>query len=130
MTASSTDPLNAALRGCARGIYPDEAGVELLIAHAAFLHRDDFTSRFVGHATNATGTRLAAIDWAAAIAALDAGHLACSGVLRMLRLAASLASGIPVSLRDTLTGIDHRNIELVTTAVLHAWGQRPEPEIP
>jgi hypothetical protein len=25
MTASSTDPLNAALRGCARGIYPDEA---------------------------------------------------------------------------------------------------------
>ncbi|HUY50914.1 MAG TPA: hypothetical protein VMV92_35285 [Streptosporangiaceae bacterium] len=35
MTASSTNPLHAALRGCARGIYPDEAGVELLIAHAA-----------------------------------------------------------------------------------------------
>jgi len=131
MTASSTDPLNAALRGCARGIYPDEAGVELLIAHAAFLHRDDFTSRFVGHATNATGTQLAVIDWAAAIAALDAGHLSCSGgEQRMLRLAASLASGIPVSLRDTLTGIDQHNIELVITAVLHAWGQRPEPEIP
>ena len=48
----------------------------------------------------------------------------------MLRLAASLAGGIPVSLRDTLTGIDHRNIELVITAVLHAWGQRPAPEIP
>ena len=48
----------------------------------------------------------------------------------MLRLAASLAGGIPVSLRDTLTGIDHRNIELVITAVLHAWGQRPEPGIP
>ena len=117
MTAISTDPLNAALRGCARGIYPDEAGVELLIAHAAFLHRDDFTSRFVGHATNATGTRLAAIDWAAAIAALDAGHLSCSGgEQRMLRPAASLASGMPVSLRDTLTGIDRRNIELVITA--------------
>jgi len=45
-------------------------------------------------------------------------------------LAASLAAGTPVSLRDTLTGIDHRNIELVITAVLHAWGQRPEPQIP
>jgi hypothetical protein len=76
-------------------------------------------------------TRLAVIDWAAAIAALDAGHLSCSGgEQRMLRLAASLASGIPVSLRDTLTGIDQHNIELVITAVLHAWGQRPEPEIP
>ena len=51
-------------------------------------------------------------------------------VYRPRRLAASLAGGIPVSLRDTLTGIDHRNIELVITAVLHAWGQRPEPEIP
>jgi len=48
----------------------------------------------------------------------------------MLRLADSLAGGTPVSLRDTLSGIDHRNIELVITAVLHAWGQRPEPEIP
>ena len=47
----------------------------------------------------------------------------------MLRLADSLAGGTPVSLRDTLSGIDHRNIELVITAVLHAWGQRPEPEI-
>ena len=48
----------------------------------------------------------------------------------MLRLAASIAGGTPVSLRDTLTGIDHRNIELVITAVLHASGRRPEPEIP
>ena len=40
----------------------------------------------------------------------------------MLRLASSIAAGTPVNLRDTLTGIDHRNIELVITAVLHAWG--------
>ena len=74
---------------------------------------------------------MAEIDWPASISTLDARDLPCSGgEERMLRLAASLAAGIPVSLRDTLTGIDHRNIELVITAVLHASGQRPAPEIP
>jgi len=131
MTAGGTAALHAALRACARGIYPDEAGVELLIGHATFLHRDDFTSRFVEPATHLTGTRLAAIDWTSAITALDTGELPCSGgERRMLRLAASLAGGIQVNLRDTLTGIDHHNIELVITAVLHAWGQRPAPQIP
>ena len=76
-------------------------------------------------------TAMAEVDWAAAITALDAGDLPCSGgEQRMLRLASSIAAGTPVNLRDTLTGIDHRNIELVITAVLHASGRRPEPEIP
>ncbi len=48
----------------------------------------------------------------------------------MLRLAASIAGGTPVSLRDTLTGIDHRNVQVVITAVLHASGQRPPAQIP
>jgi hypothetical protein len=48
----------------------------------------------------------------------------------MLRLAASLASGLPVNLRDTLTGIDARSISLLITAVLHTSGQRPAPQIP
>lgn len=41
----------------------------------------------------------------------------------MLRLAASLAGGIPVSLRDTLTGIDDHGIALVIQAVLRASGR-------
>ena len=41
----------------------------------------------------------------------------------MLCLAASLADGIPVSLRDALTGIDHQNANLLTAAILHANGQ-------
>jgi hypothetical protein len=74
---------------------------------------------------------MAEIDWAAAITALDAGDLPCSGgEQRMLRLAASLADGIPVDLRDALTGIDHCNIQLVITAVLHASGQRPPAGFP
>ena len=69
-------------------------------------------------------TGLAAIDWPAAIAALD-DDLPCSGgENRMLRLAASLAGGIPVNLRDALTGLDDRNIQLVINAALHASGHR------
>ena len=43
----------------------------------------------------------------------------------MLRVAASLADGPPVSLRDALTGIDERNTKPVITAVLQASGQQP-----
>ena len=43
----------------------------------------------------------------------------------MLRITASLADGIPVDLRDTLAGLDDRNIQLLITAVLHASAQRP-----
>jgi hypothetical protein len=131
VTAASQ--LHQALRACAAGIYPAEAGVDLLIGHDTWLHRRDFTSPFMHTGVSlADGvTAMAEIDWTAAITALDAGDLPCSGgERRILRLAASIAAGTPVSLRDTLTGIDHRNIELVITAILHAWGQRPEPEIP
>jgi hypothetical protein len=36
----TTDDLTAALRACAAGLYPLEAGVALLIANGTFLHRD------------------------------------------------------------------------------------------
>lgn len=125
-TPAATDPpLADQLRAWARGIYPDEAGVELLIGHASFLHRADFTSRFITTPASSDGTPLAVIDWPAVIAALD-GSLPCSGgENRMLRLAASLAAGIPVSLRGALTGIDGRGTQLVVQAVLHASGHRP-----
>lgn len=67
---------------------------------------------------------MAGIDWPAAITALDAGELAASGgEQRMLRLAASIAGGVPVDLRQALTGLDDRNISLVVAAVLRAAGQ-------
>jgi hypothetical protein len=74
---------------------------------------------------------MAAIDWPAAVTALNTGHLPCSGgEQRILRIAASLAHGIPVDLRDALSGLDRRNIQRVTTAVLHASGQRPPAQLP
>jgi hypothetical protein len=138
MTAISSDgtadaALHAALRASAAGIYPSEAGTGLLIGHGTWLHRDDFTAAFVHTGTSITDgtTEMADVDWPAAISALDAGTLPCSGgEQRMLRLAASLAAGTPVNLRDTLTGIDHRNTQLLITAILHATGQRPSPNIP
>jgi hypothetical protein len=114
--------LSAALRNCAAGLLPLEAGTGLLIANGTFLHRDDFTSRFIEHGTS-NGTPMAAIDWDAAITALHGGRLPCSGgERRILQLAASLAGGIPVDLRDTATGLDSDNTDRLVAAILHASG--------
>jgi hypothetical protein len=124
----TADDLTAALRACAAGFYPLEAGTALLIANGTFLLRDDFTSRFITDSTSSgDGTTLmAAIDWEAAIAALHAGELPCSGgERRVLELSSSLAGGIPVDLRDAVTGLDDGNISRLVTAILHASGKRP-----
>jgi hypothetical protein len=92
------------------------------------LYRTDFRVQFVHTGLSITDgtTPTAHIDWAAAVAALDTGHLLCSGGEgRVLRLAASLTHGIPVNLNDAVTGLDHTNIDLVVQAVLHAAGRRP-----
>ena len=124
MTTANSHRLGDALRACARGIHPLEAGTALLIDCGSWLHRDDFTSRFITTGTSISDTLMASTDWEAAITALNAGELPSgSGERRMLLLAASIAGGIPVSLYDTLPGIDHRNAALVVKAIAHATGQ-------
>jgi len=128
----TTDELATALRACAAGLYPLEAGVALLTSNGTFLLRDDFTSRFIERGTSISDgtTPMAAIDWDAAAAALHAGEIPCSGgERRILMLSASLAGGIPVDLRDAATGLDDRNVQRLVTAILHASGKRPEPEL-
>jgi hypothetical protein len=118
----ATDDLTGALHACAAGLLPLEAGVALLASNGAFLRRDDFTSRFIQHGTSC-GTPVAAIDWGAAVTALNAGELPCSGgERRILQLAASLADGVPVSLRDTVTGLDDHNAARLIMALRHATG--------
>jgi hypothetical protein len=122
-----TGTIIAALRAHAAGLYPDEAGTELLIRHGGILPRDDFAS-FVHTGTSISdGTTLMAwIDWDAALTALHDGQIPlCGGEQRILQLAASIAHGFAVSLRDTLPGLDNRNLKLMTTAIRHAAGQRP-----
>ncbi len=93
MTAATA----AALRACAAGYYPAEAGTELLIRHDCFLRRRDFAG-FVHAGTSSTDgvTPMAQIDWDAAISALHAGQLPASGgERRILQLAASIAHAAP-----------------------------------
>jgi len=124
--------LAAALRNQAQGVYCLQAAAEFLIAHGTWLHRNDFTGEFLTLGRGlADGRQMAIIDWPAAITALTAGHLPCSGSeQRILRLIASIADGIPVDLQDTLTGIDDHNIQLLLQAVLHASGRPPSPHLP
>ena len=129
MTTLNPRQLDDALRACARGIHPLEAGTGLLIDCGSWLHRGDFTSRFIttGTCISDGATLLASIDWEAAVTALHAGGLPASGGEgRMLLLAASIAGGTPVSLNDTLPGIDRRNASLVVSAIAHAAGL-PDP---
>ena len=120
----TADDLAAALRSCAAGLYPLEAGVALLTAEGTFLRRDDFTSRFIEYGTS-SGTAMAAIDWDAVNTALHTGEIPCSGgERRILMLSASLAGGIPVDLRDSVTSLDQRNIHLLISAIGHASGHR------
>jgi hypothetical protein len=116
----------AALRAHARGLYHAEAAVELLIGHRRWLCRDEFVGRFVWVGRAMVGDRvLAVVDWPAAVKALVAGGLPCSGSEGcVLRIAASIAAGVPVDLNDCLSALDKDNVDLVVDAVLHANGRR------
>jgi hypothetical protein len=135
MTTVNSRRLSGALRACARGLYPLEAGTGLLIECGSWLHRDDFTSRFIttGPSISDGVTLFASIDWEAAVTALHAGELPASGgERRMLLLASSIAAGTPVDLKDALPGIDRRNATLAVRAVAHAAGlpdSHPETDI-
>ena len=61
----------------------------------------------------------AEIDWPATLA--TTGHLS-GGERRLLNLAASLGSGHPVDLADTLTGLDAWNAQVVVDAIAYTTG--------
>ena len=101
-----------------------EAAVELLICHRWWLVRDDFLVH-VEFCRGFRGVSLAVIDWPAVWAALEDGHLPCSsGECQVLRVAASIAEGVPIDLRDVATCVDAGNSGLVARAVLTAGGHR------
>jgi hypothetical protein len=103
-----------------------EAAVELLIGHRLWLFRGDFLAIAVEPGQEVfSGREMAAVDFAAAAAALEAGVLPCSGGEgRVLRIAASIAEGVPVDLREAACGLDENNAVLAAAAVLHAAGHR------
>lgn len=122
-----TEAITEALRAHAAGLYPEEAGTELLIGHGGIVHRDDF-ARFVHTGTSISdgATLRAWIDWDAVLSALHHGQIPlCGGEQRILQLAASIAGGALVSLRQAIPGLDNRNLELLITAIRHAAGHPP-----
>jgi hypothetical protein len=98
------------------------AAVELLVGHRSWLLREDF-GVYVESCRGVNGASLAAIDWWAAVTALEDGTLPCSsGERQVLRAAASIAGGVPIDLRDAVTSLDATNGVLVARAVLAAGG--------
>jgi hypothetical protein len=110
------------MRAWAKGLLCLEAAVELLIGHGTWLSRSDFLDAAVEMGTE-SGRVMACVDFAVAADALEGGALAGSGGEKsMLRVAAGIAAGCPVDLRDALTGLDTANAALVADAVLRAAG--------
>jgi hypothetical protein len=122
--ATHFEDLSAALRAHAQGLYCTVAAVELMIGHRFWLGREDFIDSFVEvDVSPLDGTPVAFMDWEAAAAALETERLVCSDSQgQILRVAASLAEGVPVDLRSAVSGLDERNLALVAAAVLRAGG--------
>src|SRR5260370_2581065 len=126
MAPAAPERLTAMLRAGARGLFVEEAAVGFVLRQGYWAGREDFTGRFVREQSGPelAGDQLAAvIGWRGAVEGLERGELPCSGSeLSVLKIAASLGGGCPVSLRLVLGGFDHVNIMLVAEAVMHANG--------
>ncbi len=125
MNAETIAPgrLAALLRDAAAGLLADAAAADLIIQHGHFLHDPAFRHIIAAGSSVTDGQPFAVIRWNAAVTALAGGHLPCSGSERaVLLIAASLAEGTPVSLRDCLGNLDQRSITLVTDAITAANG--------
>jgi hypothetical protein len=116
--------LSCLLADSAAGQPADLAAVELITRHDCFLHRPAFRRTIAATRSVFTGEPVVTIRWKAAIYALETGRLPCTGSEQaVLRIAASLGDNdIPVHLRPALGSLDHRNINLVTTAITRANG--------
>ena len=97
----------------------------MLIGHRAWLLRDDFLQVAVEIEWEPfRGREVAAVDFAAAADAVH-GVLPCSdGERQVLLVAASIAGGIPVDLREAALCMDRVNAARVAQAVCHAAGRR------
>lgn len=120
-----------AIRAWARGIYPSEAGVELLIRQ--------------GRAIYEGAPWLTALESLGAdrppMVAIDVDQLLAEcgvwsgGEQRIVRIAASLLGGPEVDLSTAVSGLDREHQVLVLAAIAHAGGSHehagpyePDPE--
>lgn len=112
---SATSNLPDQLRAWAKGSYPLEAAVELLVRA--------FGGRFADAGNpwikEAGGDR----SWLDADAITDKAIGGLSGgERRLLRIARSMAGGEPVNLNDDIPGLGRGCVQLVLAAIAHAAG--------
>jgi hypothetical protein len=119
------DDLAEAIRAWAKGWLPAEAAAELLIGQRSWLLREDFLQVAVEVGWEPLrGREIAAVDFAAAADAVQ-GVLPCSdGERQVVLVAASIAAGIPVDLREAALCLDSVNAARAAQAVCHAAGHR------
>lgn len=128
MTTTPTETqLADALRAWAKGIYPTEAGVELLIrtrlatsGHRWVQRNSDFPDRWWIDADQINADTIGVYS---------------GGQQRVLRIAAALLGGQPVDLYRDVPGLDREHLGLVLAAIAHAGGShehsgdlQPDPE--
>lgn len=102
------------LRAWAKGSYPLEAAVELLIR--------SFDGRFARSGNPWINTMISS-TWLNAAAITDDEIAPLSGgERRLLRIARSLAGGEPVDLNEDIPGLSRNIVSLVLAAVAHASG--------
>ena len=119
------DELAEAIRAWAKGWRPSEAAAELLISQRTWLLREDFlrVAVVVGWEPF-RGREVAVVDFAGAAEAVQ-GVLPCSdGERQVVLVAASIAEGIPVDLREAALCMDAVNAARAAQAVCHAAGRR------
>lgn len=112
MTTATTPDVHHALRAHAHGIFPDEAGTELLI-RAGFADADHPWVRSGPHGT-----------WIDPIALTERSSGLSGGERRLIAIAISLMTGVAVDLRDAAVGLDARWLRLALAAIAHAGGHR------
>lgn len=110
--------IEEATRAWAKGIYPIEAGVELLIRHGKAIYENAPWLEET-ESLGADRPRMAAVD----VERLLEHAGAWSGSeRRIVRIAASLIDGTPVDLNEALPGLDRTNLAHVLAAIAHANG--------
>ena len=109
-------PTAAGLRAWAKGIYPLEAGVELLVRTSG--------GRFASSGMPWIQAGEGPGRWWVDVDQLSEDNLAAlsGGEIRILRIAGALLGGRPVSLCQDIPGLDHDHVQLVLAAIAHASG--------
>lgn len=112
--------IHEALRRWAKGLYPLEAGVELLIRTS--------NGRFAHPAQPWVQPGDDPGWWWIDVDQMNEDNYGAlsGGETRLLRIAASLLGGPPVDLSRNLPGLDREHFQLVLAAVAHANGRHED----